>query len=115
MSFLDQLGKMVTPPAASPTAALPPYLADLNQSINGIHGKISDMFFELGQAYYERYVNDQQTEFEDRMAAIRAAYAEIAQYQSLADDVGARKRCPNCGAQLMNGAAFCSSCGARLP
>lgn len=117
MSFFEQFGKIIPPPNILPITApeLPAYLGDLERSINENHDKISTLLGELGAAYYERHKNEHHTEFEEKLEAIRAVYAEINQYQKLVDEVSTRKRCPACGAELMEGAVFCSLCGTRIP
>lgn len=119
MSLFDQFQKIVTNPgvslAATQTPEQPSYRANLDQSIDEAWEKLSALFFELGKTYYEQHIEDHQTEYEDQLSAIRNAHAEIDQYQKLADEVSARKRCSACGAELMEGAVFCSICGAKIP
>lgn len=118
MSLFDQFQKIVTNPGAPLTATQtpeqPPYLSNLDQSIDEAWERLSALFFELGKIYYEQHKEDHQTEYEDQLSAIRNAHAEIDHYQELADEVSARKRCSACGAELMEGAVFCSICGARV-
>lgn len=117
MSFFEQFGKIISTSNMLPmiTSELPAYLSDLDRSINENYDKISALLGELGAAYYERHKDEHHTEFEEKLEAIRAVYAEIDQYQKLADEVSTRKRCPACGAELMEGAVFCCICGAKVP
>lgn len=120
MSLFDQIQKIVTAPNAPlPTVQTsqekPTYLANLDQSIEKSLEKLSALFLELGKLYYEQHTEDHQTEYEDQLSVIRSIHAEIDHYQKLADEVSARKRCSACGAELMEEAVFCSTCGARVP
>lgn len=117
MSLFNQLGKFVANPGFQTlsTSDRPAYQSNLNQSIDDAWQKMSTLFYELGKSYYEQHMEDHQTEYEEQLSAIRDVHAELDQYQKLTDDVAARKRCPACGANLMEGAVFCSICGAKIP
>lgn len=117
MSLFNQFERIITS-SSIPTTIMPEqptYLAGLDQSIEKIEKKVSTLFYKLGKSYYEQHAEDHQTEYEDQLSAIRNAHAEIDHYQKLADEVSARKRCSACGAELMEEAVFCSTCGARVP
>lgn len=117
MSLLDQLGKMVAKPGpqAAPQQGSPTYLDGLAQTKDEVSQEISAQFLALGRAYYESHADDLQTEFETQMAAIRSGYERIAKCEQEAEEIAARKRCPSCGAQLVDGSMFCNFCGVRLP
>lgn len=116
MSFLDQLGKIVTKPGPQTASQQErfSYLDDLAQSKDKVSQKISALFLELGKAYYESHADDHETEFETQLAAIRDGYAKIAQCEQEAEEIAEHKRCPSCGAQLAEGSLFCNICGTRL-
>lgn len=117
MSIFDQLGKIV-PSTSAPAASeqnRPAYLDRLMQSKAETTQRITNMFAELGKAYYESHADDHQTEYEKHLTTIRDAYAEIAQFEQQTDEIAARKRCPACGAQLAEGSRFCNFCGTKLP
>lgn len=125
MSLLDQLNKMVAKPGpqpplqpgtpSSPQPGTPSYLDGLAQSKDAISQEISARFMELGQAYYGSHADDHETEFEAQLTVIRENYAKIAKCEQEAEEIAARKRCPSCGAQLVEGSMFCNFCGVRLP
>lgn len=116
MSFMDQLGKIVSRPGAqaAPRQELPAYLNHLEQSKAEVTQRISGLFAELGRAYYERHADDHQAEYEAQLAAIRDVYADIAQYEKQAEEIASGRRCPSCGAQLVEGSLFCNVCGTKL-
>lgn len=125
MSIFDQRGKkekaeqrMPEPiplyEQRPPEQKQPAFLESLEQTKAAAEQRISDLFRELGQAYYEGHAEDHQTEYEKVMAALRDAYAEIARCQQQAGEIAARKRCSVCGAQLVDGSLFCNFCGVKL-
>ena len=127
MSLFEQIGKIVpTPGALAPNPATPvaqentiqgngPYLTALEQSKADALQKLSELYLELGKAYYESHSDDHQTEYEQCLASIRDAHAEIARCGQQAEEIAARRRCPSCGAELTEGSRFCNMCGSKLP
>lgn len=119
MSFMEQLGKLEKIVSRSSVQAAPQpevsaHLNRLEQSKAEVMQRISGLCAELGRAYYESHADDHQTEYEAQLAAIREAYAAIAQYEKQAEEIAAGRRCPSCGAQLAEGSLFCNICGTKL-
>lgn len=120
MSLFDQLGRIgVNPGAQTASGAAsqeqyPAYLDRLNQSKAEVVQQLSELFAELGKAYYEGHVDDHQTEYEAQMTVIRDAFADIARCDKQAEEIANRRRCPACGAELVEGSKFCNFCGTKL-
>lgn len=124
MSIFDQLGKKEKveqrqpeqrpPELRQPEQQKPAFLDSLEQQQAAAAQRISDLFRELGQVYYEGHADDHQTEYEKELSALREVYAEVARCQQQADEIAARKRCAVCGAQLVDGSLFCNFCGVKL-
>lgn len=117
MSLFDQLGKIASNPGAQAASRQKEYayLTELEQSKDAASQKLSSLYLELGKAYYDSHADDPQTDYPSQLAAIRDAHAEIAKCQQQAEEIAARKRCPACGAQLVEGSIFCNICGTKLP
>lgn len=125
MALFNQLGKIVPPPAAPAvqgntsqahaSQANSSYLDALEQSKAAAQQKISELYLELGRAYYESHLDDHQTEYEESLTAIRDAHAEAVRCQQQAEEIAVRRRCPACGAELTEGSRFCNICGTKLP
>lgn len=120
MSLFDQLGRIVVNPGAqaasgaAPQERYPAYLDRLNQSKAEVVQQLSELFAELGKAYFEGHADDHQTEYEAQMTVIRDAYADIARCDKQTEEIANRRRCPACGAELVEGSMFCNFCGTRL-
>lgn len=126
MSLFDQLGKIVPAPNASvPTPGIPAaqgnpsqensaYLTALEQSKVAASQKLSELYLKLGKTYYESHADDHQTEYEESLTAIRDVHAEIAKCRQQVEEIENRRRCPTCGAELVEGSKFCNICGAKL-
>lgn len=120
MALFNQFGKTVPTPG-TPAVQEPPsqgggaYLTALEQSRAGALEKLSERYLELGRAYYESHLDDHGTEYEESLAAIRDAHAEITRCQQQSEEIAARRRCPACGAELTEGSRFCNICGTKLP
>ena len=116
MSFLDQLGKKLsdTGQEAATKARNFAEVTRINGLISDTERRISRLYGEIGQSYYERHKDDPAAEEAERISAILSAYGEIAQYQEQIKQIKGVEQCPNCGAEVAAGSAFCNACGAKL-
>lgn len=116
MAFFEQLGKKISD-AGQGVANSTRNLADiskLNSSIAEKRKQITQIFTEIGEAYYNKYKDDPRAEELDRVAAVKRLTDEITQAE---EEIRVRRgitKCPNCGADVPNSAAFCSFCGATM-
>ena len=117
MSIFDQIGKIASNSGAQKPSGQTggTYLTELEQAKDAASQKLSDLYLALGKAYYASHSDDHQTEYESQLTAIRDAHEEIAKCKQQVEEIAARKRCPACGAQLVEGSVFCNICGTKLP
>ncbi len=87
--------------------------AKITVEIKEREASIHKMYRELGKAYYTDHKNDLEPEYEDRLAAIRAAYEEIGELKASKDEIRGIKRCPGCGGAVAPEASFCGTCGEK--
>ncbi|MCD8230484.1 MAG: zinc ribbon domain-containing protein [Clostridiales bacterium] len=85
--------------------------AKITVDIKEREGAIQKMYRELGKAYYHDHKNDSDSEYSDRLVAIKAAFEEIGELKASKDDIRGIKRCPNCGQPVDPNAKFCGNCG----
>lgn len=117
MAFFDKLSKSVTE-VSQKTIAKTKELADtskLNSMISEQEKIITNQYFQIGKLYVSIHKDDFEDDFAGMIAAIADADAKIKDYKKQIHDIKGVQRCEKCGAEVSNGAAFCSSCGATMP
>lgn len=114
MSIFDEIGKKITDVGQETATKAKKFteIAKLNSLIGDKEKEISNLFVELGHSYYERKKNDESPE--ETVKQITAFYEEIEAYKKQIVELKGFGNCPQCGAEVTNGAVFCNSCGAKL-
>lgn len=116
MAFFEQIGKKITD-AGQGAAQSAKNLADvtkLNSSISDKEKKISQLYFAIGEAFFQAHKGEVGGEQSENIAAINALLAEIDQCREEIKQIKGVTKCPNCGADVKLGAAFCSACGTKM-
>ena len=117
MSFFDNIGSKASA-AGQAAAEKARNFAEVNR-LSGVisdHEKrISRLYFEIGQSYYERHKDDPEAEELERIAAITDTNEKIAVCRNQIKTLKGVEKCPNCGADVQNGSQFCNICGTRMP
>ena len=75
---------------------------------------VTKQYAELGRMYYEQHKEDEEAANEEQLKVIREALEEIERMKAEILNLQGASECPNCGAKMPLGAAFCSSCGTKL-
>lgn len=117
MPFFEQLGKKLTDVGqgvAQQTKNLTD-IARLNSAVSDREKQITQMYLEIGRAYYQRHSQDSAPEEQERIAAIQTLEAEIQQYRKEISQIKGFVQCPNCGGDVPLNAQFCNACGAKMP
>ena len=117
MSFFDNIGSKASA-AGQAAAEKARNFAEVNR-LSGVisdHEKrISRLYFEIGQSYYERHKDDPEAEELERIAEITDTNEKIAVCRNQIKTLKGVEKCPNCGADVQNGSQFCNNCGTRMP
>ena len=116
MAFFEQLGKRLTD-AGQNVAQQTKNLADvtqLNSAISDREKKISQLYLNIGQLYYEKHKGDSTAEHQEIIGEINALYAEIAQNREKIKQIKGVVKCSKCGADVPLNAAFCNACGTKI-
>lgn len=117
MAFFDKLSKTVTD-ASQKTLAKGKELADtsrLNSMISEEKKEIANQYFQIGKLYVSIHREDYEEDFAGMIATIAESAAKIKDYTKQIQDLKGVQRCEICGAEVPNGSAFCSTCGATMP
>ena len=116
MAFFEQLGKRISD-AGQSMAQQTKNFADttrLNMEISEKEKKIAQLYAAIGQAYYEAHKDDASAESADKIAAINALFAEIADNRDKIGQIKGVAKCASCGAEISPDALFCNSCGTKV-
>lgn len=116
MDFFEQLGKRLTD-AGQDVAQQTKNLADvtqLNSAISDKEKRISQLYLNIGQLYYEEHKDDSTAEHQETIGEINALYAEIAQNREKIKQIKGVAKCPRCGTDVPLNAAFCNACGTKM-
>lgn len=117
MDFFEKLGKSVTE-VSQKTIAKTKELADtskLNSMISEQEKIITNQYFQIGKLYVSIHKDNYEDDFAGMIATIDEADTKIREYKKQIQDIKGVQRCEKCGAEVPNGSAFCSSCGATMP
>ena len=90
-------------------------VAKLNSLITSEEGKINNTYSQIGKLYMSLHLQDYEDEFSGMVNSIIESEQKIRDYQQQIQDIKGVQKCPNCGAEVASGLAFCGSCGAPMP
>ena len=117
MSFFDNIGSKASAAgqAAAEKARNFAEVTRLGGVVSDHEKRISRLYFEIGQSYYERHKDDPEAEELERIAEITDTNEKIAVCRNQIKTLKGVEKCPNCGADVQNGSQFCNNCGTRIP
>lgn len=113
MSMLKNLGSKISN-AGQDVAKKTKDIAEItkiNSQINNEESKIKNLYGEIGKVYFELYSDTQDEKLHPLCAAIAESKDNIKAYQEKIETIKGIRRCPQCGAEVAENAAFCGSCG----
>lgn len=90
-------------------------IAKLNSMISEEETKINNNYYQVGKLYVTMHSHDHEEEFAGMVASIAESEEKIKSYRQQIQDIKGVVRCPQCGAEVQSGVAFCSSCGTPMP
>ncbi len=77
--------------------------------------KIHNIYVQIGTEYYEQYKEDPVNPFARLCEQITASRETIEELKKEVERLKGLQRCPSCGASVSIEAAFCPSCGTKMP
>lgn len=117
MGFLDGLGKKVTD-AGQRTIQKTKEISDIariNSLIAQEENKLNNTYCQIGKLYVTVHGKDGEEEFANMVEIILELEQKIRDYKRQIQDIKGVQRCEKCGAEILRGVAFCSSCGTPMP
>lgn len=117
MAFWDNLSQKAseTTARAMQKAKEMSDIAKLNSMISDEESKINNTYCQLGRLYVTMHIRDYEEEFAGMITSLAEAEEKIKNYRQQILEIKGVARCPQCGAEVQSGTAFCSSCGAPMP
>ena len=82
-----------------------------NRMITDENKTITKLMEKLGQRYYALYGEAPEESMRELVEGIRECEARIREYEENIKELQGITKCPACGADVPNGAAFCPECG----
>ncbi len=114
MAFFDEIGKKLSQTgqmAVQKTKEMAD-VAKLNAAVSEEEKKINQTYFQIGQLYFSLHKQDYETDFSALIVSLQESLEKVENLKKQIQSVKGVVRCENCGAEIPNTAAFCSSCGA---
>lgn len=90
-------------------------VARLNGMISEAEKQISDLYGEIGYAVCRAYMDRPIPEAAELMEQVRQLHGKIEDCKEQIKTITAAGGCPQCGAKIVKGNAFCGECGYKFP
>ncbi|HCT90574.1 MAG TPA: hypothetical protein DF613_04200 [Lachnospiraceae bacterium] len=90
-------------------------LARLNGTISDTENRISELYGKIGYDVYCAYRDRPLPEVAGLIGQVTELHQSIEACRAQIKAINAANSCPNCGAKIRQGMAFCSGCGYKLP
>lgn len=117
MSFFDDLGKKLSQAgqsAAQKTKEIAE-TAKLNSQISDEEKKINDYYLQIGKLYVSLHDENHEADFDTLISNLHESENKVKECKQQIKDIKGVAVCEKCGAEIANGSAFCSVCGAPMP
>lgn len=114
MAFFQDIGKKITQTGQDAVQKTKD-IADtvkFNNQIAEEEKRITALYTQIGEVYYTQFGGSPDPALADAVGEISAARARIYEYSEQIKLLKGVTKCPSCGADVPNGTAFCSGCGA---
>ncbi len=117
MAFFENLGRKISDSGQGVAKTTRNFteVTRLNSAVAEKEKAVAQLFASLGQLYYEAHSQDPEAEGASYIEQINALKAEIDRCREEIKRIKGVGKCPACGADVAQGAAFCSACSAPIP
>lgn len=90
-------------------------VAKLNGMISEAEKQISDLYGEIGYAVCCAYMDNPIPEAAELIGQVKQLHQKIEDCKEQIKAINVSGACPQCGAKIAKGSAFCGECGYKLP
>ena len=117
MAFWDNLGQKASETTAKAVQKAKDLsdIAKLNSTISEEENKIYNNYLQIGKLYAAMHPQDGEEDFRAMIDAINESNQQIQECRQKIQDIKKIVKCPQCGAEVPVGVAFCSACGMAMP
>ena len=89
-------------------------VAKLKSAISADEDKINDLYGKIGYEIYCVYADHPLPEVAELIGQVAELHKAIEENKKQIEAINAASLCPQCGAKISKGMAFCSNCGCKL-
>ena len=116
MAFFEDIGKKVsqTSQGAIKKTKIMAETSKINSQISAEKRTISDNYSKLGEKYFELFCENPDENLAVFVTAIQEAQQRITDCEEQIKKLKGIECCPNCGAEVQDGALFCTGCGTKI-
>ena len=117
MAFFDNLGRKMSE-AGQKVIQKTGEMSDtsrLNAQISDEEKKINAAYLQIGKLYASVHRNDPEPDFAALVESVGQSEQTIRACREQIQKIRGVRSCPNCGAEVSVGSAFCATCGSPMP
>jgi len=116
MAFWENLGETISTKGkeVADKARVMSDIAGLKGQITTCKNVVAKNYKEIGKAYYEAHKDDVDSEFAERIEAIKNAERGIQDLEKKIRELKGIASCSKCGAEIPADASFCPKCGEKI-
>ncbi len=116
MAFFDDIGKKVsqTSQSAIKKTKILAETSKINSQISAENRVIGENYSKLGERYFELFSDSPDESLAVFVTDIKEAQKRIEEYEEQIKKLKGIESCPNCDAEVKEGALFCTNCGFKL-
>lgn len=89
-------------------------IAEFVAKISDVEGVIKDIFYELGEKYFDLHSDDAESDLVNLVNDIKGRKELINDYRSKINELKGIVVCDKCGAEIKNTSTFCMECGNKI-
>jgi len=118
MAIIEEIGSKIASAGQKTKKAITDFSqgSKIKDAINEERKKTSQLYFAIGQSYYEQYGIEVKDEpYASYCAQIREIQVKIAYLEDELTKLQNMKNCPNCGTTSGYDSLFCPKCGSPFP